>query len=247
MRFGPTVLIAFGIIFLLYNLNIIAFTPWALIWPGFLIWLGASQLIEIARGQQDSDDSWELVLWLIVLASGIYLLLPKIGLHVPSLPWKVIWPGLLILLGVSKLIYGKPEFIKFGTTNSSGETIVVNHRTSFIGEFNRGPESWILDNLNIRQGIGSVNLDLTQAIIPDKEVTIEVTGFIGEANIYLPPGLPYKADCRLSVGEIVVLGHNESGTHRYVNVQSPDYDDAVQKVTIYVRWNIGAVNIRQIG
>ena len=38
----------------------------------------------------------------------------------------------------------------------------------------------MLDDTQIRQGVGSVNLDLTQAIIPDREVQIDIVGYVGK-------------------------------------------------------------------
>ncbi|HBN97315.1 MAG TPA: hypothetical protein DDZ66_13560, partial [Firmicutes bacterium] len=55
-----------------------------------------------------------------------------------------------------------------------------------------------------------------------------------------------KAECSLRIGEITVLDHHESGTPRFVQTQSPDYDTATQKVNIRVHWKIGEISIRQI-
>lgn len=246
MKSLPVVLIAFGLGFLLYNLRIIHFTPWEILWPALIIWLGVSQLTQIKRRKRGTQDSWEIVLWLTVLTVGIYLLLPNIGITTPTIPWKILWPALLILFGVLQLFPGKCDFIKFGPYSPGGHKHKSHQKSSLIGEFNRGPSSWLLEDMDIRQGIGSVNLDLTQAIIPDREVFIDVSGFVGEASIYLPPGLPFKAECSLSMGEVTVLEHNESGAQRYVMTQSVDYDTAIRKVSIRVHWKVGEISIRQI-
>lgn len=245
MKWVPITLIGFGLGFLLYNLKIISFTPWAVLWPGLIIWLGASQLIQIKRRQRGAQDSWEIVLWLAVLTAGVYMLLPNIGISTPSIPWKMVWPVILIVLGVLTLFSGKPPFVKIHLT-PGGKQRIGDYKSSFIGEFNRGPTNWVLDDTEIRQGIGSVNLDLTQAIVPDREVDIVVVGYVGEASIYLPPGLPFKAECSLSLGEITVLDHNESGSHRYLKTQSADYDTATRRVNIQVHWKVGEISIRQI-
>lgn len=241
----PIILIAIGLGFLLYNLGIVNFTPWTVLWPGFLMWFGINQLLQIIRQKRSQQDSWEIVLWLFVITSGVYILLPRIGIPVPTIPWKIIWPALLILIGVLKLFPGKSRIFTIslspGDKRSSGE-----HRSSFIGEFNRGPGSWVLEDMDIHHGIGSVSLDLTQAIVPDREVFIDISGYVGEASIYLPPGLPFKAECSLSLGDITVLDQNESGSGRYLKTQSFDYETATRKVNIRVHWRIGEISIRQI-
>jgi len=241
----PIILIAFGLGFLLYNLGIINFTPWTLLVPGFLVWLGINQLIQIVRRQRGQQDSWEIVLWLAVATSGVYMFLPRIGITVPSLPWKVIWPSLIILVGILKLVPGRHSIftvrIDHGEERKNRE-----YKSAFIGEFNRGPGSWILEDIQLHQSIGTVNLDLTQAIVPDREVFIDISGYVGEASIYLPPGLPFKAECSIGLGDITVIDQNESGGNRYISTQSVEYDDAIRKVNIKVHWRIGEISIRQI-
>ncbi|HHY14844.1 MAG TPA: cell wall-active antibiotics response protein [Firmicutes bacterium] len=241
---GSLILILFGVAYLLYNLNIIGFSPWSLLWPALLIWLATSQLLQTSK--DDPENSWEIALWLALLALGIYLLLPKLGIVVPKIPWAIVWPLVLIAIGMLKLFSGKPDFIRFGYTSSDGTEFRKGYRASLIGEINRGPGSWALDDVKLHQSIGSVNLDLTQAIIPDREVELDVSGLIGDVNIYLPPGLAFHADCQISLGEITVLEYNESGSHRRIEMQSPNYETATQKVKIRVRWRIGDVNVRQI-
>lgn len=241
-KFFPIILIAFGVGFLLYNLGIIHFTPWEILWPSLIIWLGASQLRRIIKRGSASEDSAGVALWLIVVSVGFYLLLPTIGIAVPSLPRNIFWPLVLILIGILKLLPGGSDIIKFEYRPGDGD---VEMRSSFVSEIKRGP-NWVLDDLRLRQGVGSINLDLTQAMIPDREVTLDVSGYIGEAVIYLPPGLPFKAECSLNLGEITVLDHNESGSNKYIKIQSPNYETSKQRVNIRVHWKIGEVSIHQI-
>jgi lia operon protein LiaF len=244
MKLLPIILIGFGVGFLLYNLQIISFTPWSVLWPTLIIWFAVDQLVKIKKRQR-GDDSWEIALWLIVLTVGVYMLLPIIGLPTPAIPWKVVWPLGLVLVGLLILLPGKSSIVKVhymsGEKGTHGKS-----ESALLGDFNRGPGNWVLDDTEIRHGVGSVNLDLTQAIIPDREVHIDVVGYVGEASIYLPPGLPFKADCSLRLGDITVLDHHESGTPRMVQTQSPDYDTATRKVNIRVHWKIGEISIRQI-
>ncbi len=245
-KYGPLLLIAFGSGYLLYNLKIISFSPWSVLWPVLIIWFAVTQLIESKERQHRSGNSWEIVLWLAVLTLGIYLLLPKIGITTPSIPWKIVWPAILIGIGVLKLLFGTPKFITFTRGQPKADSRTKDYKYSLIGEFRRGPSSWVLDDLKIHQAVGSINLDLTQAIIPEREAKLDISGFVGDANIYLPPGLPFKAQCSLSLGDITVLELNESGSSRHIEMQTPDYEAATKKVNIKVRWKIGNINIRQI-
>lgn len=246
-KMGSLILIAFGIVFLLYNLKIINFTPWSLIWPGIIIWLGADQLNDSLRDtRQGRNAGWETIFWLSVTLLGFYMLLPKIGIAAPPIPWNVVWPTLLILVGLTMLFSRGNKIISIHGKSEHNAPWSKEYRRSLVGEFNRGPTSWVVDDMKIHQSIGSINLDLTNAIMPDREVVIEISGFIGDTNVYLPPGLQYHVESSLKVGEITVLDHNESGTHRCINVKSTDYENATKKVHIIINWKIGDVNVRQI-
>lgn len=242
---APIILIAFGIGFLLHNLGIIGFTPWVLLWPGVLIWFGLNQLIQISRKRRGSQDSGEIVWWLFVVTLGVYLLLPKVGIAVPSIPWRVIWPLVLILFGVVQLVPSKRRIVRVHF-EPGGEKHGMEFKKGFIGDYTRGPGSWVLEDMQLHQSVGSVNLNLTQAIVPDREVVLDISGYVGQASIYLPPGLPFKAECSLSLGDITVLDQNESGGNRYIKTQTADYDEATRKVNIRVHWRIGEISIRQI-
>lgn len=249
MSYTALILIAFGVGFLLHNLGLIGFTPWVLLWPGSLIWFGLHQLVQISRKRRGTQDSSEIVLWLVVVTLGVYLLLPKLGITVPAIPWKLIWPLLLILLGVMLLLPGKKGSVKIHIESGGAKHRVkedVEFKKAFLGDFTRGPGSWVLDDLKLHQSIGHVYLDLTKAIIPDREVFLDLSGYVGEASIYLPPGLPFRADCSIGLGELTVLDQNESGANRQIRTQTPDYDGATKKVNIQAHWKIGEISIRQI-
>lgn len=233
----PIMLITFGAIFLLYNLGIVHFTPWQILWPSLIIWLGVNQLRQSIRRSSSSRGSASIALWLIVIAVGFYLLLPIIGITIPSLPWQIFWPLVLILIGVLKLLPGGDDMIKFGDN--------AEIRSAFIGEVKRG-SNWVVDDTRLHHGIGTVVLDLTKAMIPDREIAIDVSGYIGEAVIYLPPGLAFRAECVLNIGEINVVGRHDSGFGKHIKFESPNYNSASQRLDIRIHWKIGEVSIHQI-
>lgn len=238
----PVILIAFGVGFLLYNLGVITFTPWQILWPALLIGFGLNQIHKIIKKGKASSDAAEIVLWLVLITVGVHSGLQLFGITIPTVPRQVFWPVILILIGVIALFPSRRGSVKF---EFNGQKLNDEVKSSLIGEVNRGP-NWVLDDLQLHHGVGSVNLDLTQAIIPDREVTLEIVGFVGDARIYLPPGLAFKAECSLGVGSLTILEQEDSGLQRYLNMESANYETATQKVNIKVQWKIGEVVIHQI-
>lgn len=247
---SPLIIIIIGVGYLLANLGIISITPWQAFlryWPITLIWFGLKQLWGILRHRNDRyrPDATEVIIWLTIVLFGVYILMPRIGFDVVSLSWSLIWPTLLIILGFIRL-FKKEGVIKVDLKGLNSDRKTVHSHTSFVGELHRSG-NWVLDDLYLRHGLGSVFLDLTQAIIPDREVIIDISGLAGEVTIYLPPELPFSTVCYLNVGEITVLEHNESGTHRRLEMQTEGYATATRRLDIRVSWKAGEVKIRRIG
>lgn len=243
--FFPIFIIVVGIGYLLHNLGILPVTPWQIVkqyWPALLVLYGVSEIARTAaRRNRDSGHEGDIVFPALVALFGAYLLAQRLGLPVVRISWSIIWPVIIILIGLS-LLFDKDRHTKIeikadGPLKSS----------TLLGEFHRGAGNWILEDTFIRHGVGSVTLDLTQAIIPDREVVIDISGCVGESVIYLPPDLPIKADCQISMGDITVLGQNESGLQRRITFVSPGYEQAARKLDIRIRWKVGDIKIRRIG
>jgi lia operon protein LiaF len=248
---GPLFIILIGIGYLLYNMGIIAISPWqALItyWPLFVIYHGLKTFV-LGLFQWRGKDFGDMLLGAVVAFFGFNWLAPRIGLSAISLSWSMLWPIFIILLGLSLLFDSKKVLsVQVLGDDDKDHDKLPSASASLIGEVRRGATSWALDDTTIRHAIGSVHLDLTQAIIPEREVKINIAGMIGEATIYLPPDLPVRIECRLYAGEMSVLDRSESGANLGpITMESPGYAEAVKKLNIRVHWRIGDVKIRRIG
>lgn len=249
--FGPLVLILIGIAYLLYNTGVITISPWhALVtyWPVILIYFGLKNIV-FGLLRLRGKDFGDAFLGAVIAFFGFNWLAPRIGLSAISLSWSMTWPIFLILLGLSLLFDGKSFMqVRVLTEDGSNHDKLPRATASLIGEVRRGGSSWALDDTYIRHAIGSVHLDLTQAIIPEKEVKLNISGLIGEATIYLPPDLPVRIECRLHAGDMSVLERSASGVNLDpIVIERPDYVEAVKKLDIRVHWRIGDVKIRRIG
>ena len=97
--FGPLLLIAIGVLFLLSNTGAISGSPWDILlryWPVFLIVMGLDGLL---RGEG-------LVGAIFILAVGVVFLLSNLGLLALDV-WRVVlrlWPLLLVAIGLDILV-----------------------------------------------------------------------------------------------------------------------------------------------
>lgn len=241
----PIILILVGFGFLLANLNIIPLNPWqafVVYWPAFLIFAGAYHLVKVFvrfghRGTVSVSGLLWSGFWILL---GFYLLAPRVGWDIVPLSWNVIWPTALILLGLSQILQNRFRIFS-GSSDADGPM------SSFVGEIHKGGASWVLDDMHIRHGVGEVHLDLTKAIIPDREVNIDIGGMVGEVTIYVPADLPIQAFCETSIGDITILDKHREGIGNSLHWKSVDYDHAVRKVNLDIHWKIGEIKVRSIG
>lgn len=242
---GPWLLIIIGLWHLLFNLGLVPITPWQAFinyWPALLIWYGCKNLFKtIARKKTSlATSSSSIGFWLVILLIGSYLLLPRLGFNVITISWNLIWPSLLIIIGLSYL-FKEQSSTKINTSDT------VKAYRSVIGEFNRGGNGWVAEDTYLEFAAGSVKFDLTRAIIPEQTITLDITGTVGDIVIYLPENLPLKAHCYTAIGDIKVLHEQKSGFENMITLETPDYASATRKVEIISRLKVGSISVRQIG
>lgn len=242
----PVLLILIGIGYLLANLNIIPLTPWQAFiryWPAILVIYGLNGLIKcFSNIKHQPFSSKKVNLWYYLAFSiiGIVLLAPRIGLEF-SINWNMIWPVLLIFLGLYLLLKDNKKFKKIVASKP------VTKSVTFVGEYYRAGEAWSLDDMRQHFGIGDITLDITKAIIPDKEVFVQISGILGDATVYVPSDLPVKVNTNIKLGSITLFGQSDSGSNCSMYYESPDYERASRKLNLVLEWTVGEINVRKVG
>ncbi|MEX2104144.1 MAG: cell wall-active antibiotics response protein LiaF, partial [Bacilli bacterium] len=86
-------------------------------------------------------------------------------------------------------------------------------------------------------------IDFGKAIFSEKEVTIIISGWIGEVDIVLPPDLPVSINASIRIGSMKILGHGLDGVKReFINV-TEGYESATKRLNLIIRFGIGEVNV----
>lgn len=205
------VLIAIGIIFGLNALGItsinIFFRGW---WTLFII---VPSFIELFRG---NSKMWSLI-WLAV---GIILLLCAQDILSFSLIGKLIFPFILIIIGVSiifKDTLNKKVAEKIRTLNENKGDF--NECCAIFGEQKSDLSGQEFNGANLDAIFGSVELDISKAIIK-KDQVINANAIFGGIKIKVPNGVNIKIKSTPIFGGItnkIKNNHNESLPTIYVN------------------------------
>ncbi|PPA82296.1 hypothetical protein C4A75_19510 [Brevibacillus laterosporus] len=119
-------------------------------------------------------------------------------------------------------------------------------RSSLIGDYRLISGRFELKNMRIWQGIGDVVIDLSRAVIPEKEGTLVVNGWIGDVTIYVPIDMPVQVMAEVTIGELEVLGHRQNGITRKVMLSTHNYAEATEKVKIIISLWVGDIDVKYI-
>lgn len=256
--FAALLVIAAGTLFLLDNFRVIQLSPRAIIadfWPLILIYFGLTNLIQCLRASLDGRKlrSGELLFALLLLFLGGNFLAMNLGYtHVSwSNIWKL-WPLFLIYWGVQLLFF--PRRKKQGSSDyKEGKGGHRSHRQhgnqyeyNLLGEINIGKVPFSLESKDYWIGVGSIELNLTQAIIPEGETVLRASGLIGSINIYLPSQLPARVSGMTQIGSVELLGTQEGGFVKHTSFQSPGFEEAEQRLVLDLSMICGEIRVVRI-
>lgn len=170
-------LVAFGVVLLLDQTGTLeagdVIGDW---WPLIIITLGAGQLLEQRRLNVGP---------LIVIAVGVLLLLDQLDIVNGSI-WRLIWPLVLIVIGLglvfrrsAKMPPGRPDEVVNASAFFSGNE-VVSTSSNFRGA-------------SLTAMFGGVSLDLRQAQLAPEGASVSMAATFGGAELIVPRGWRVRA------------------------------------------------------
>jgi hypothetical protein len=183
--FWGGLLIVLGAVWLVDNLGLGHFdlgTAIALWWPVIPIYFGVAGLATALSGR-----GGRRVMWGSLLVNGLFTALFVAWLgnlqdwwYVDlTLGWSLVPAVVLVFLGVSMLL---------------GPATRVGARTYWAVMFGVRPRPVAWDDATAIAVMGGVNLDFSQAGLPEREVLIDAYALMGGVNIYVPEGVRVVAE-----------------------------------------------------
>jgi len=166
-----------------------------------------------------------LLAGLVIVAFGIGWLLEALG--AATVPWRVVLPGALILIGVALVLSARSGREHGGLITLGGVlTVVLAVGTVVnvpvdggIGDRSERPAGLQELKREYRLGVGQLTLDLTRVRdLGDraKPLTVEVHVGIGRLLVIVSKGTLVEVHGRAGIGRVSIFGHDRSG----LNVQN---------------------------
>lgn len=184
--FFPLILIALGVIFLLDQLNYMHAVR--LLAPVVIIIFGLDLLIG-RRGRN------HFILGLAFLAGGVVMLMDRLGYWAFDIGRY--WPVILIAIGLSLLFrpYSprRPRRYVFASAPPAAPAVTAAEDSesfldavAVLGGYNRRITSQRFTGGRITAFLGGMQLDLTQAGMAGPEAVLDITAFLGGAELRVP-------------------------------------------------------------
>jgi lia operon protein LiaF len=120
-------------------------------------------------------------------------------------------------------------------------------RNILFGQQRTPDQVYEWNDINIQSGVGDTIIDLSYTVIPKGETVIYIRNFIGNIQIFVP------YDYEVSVQHSVLLGtttvfdfHEAKMLNQVFHLQTPDYENANQKVKIITSVVLGDIEVKRI-
>ena len=191
-NFFGILLVGFGTVLLLHNLNLIPDVPAYLFsWKIILPVVGIYDLI--VRGKIFNG--------LLLIGVGAYFLVPDIlGINVPD--YHLLWPAMLIVFGLKFLLERKDKK-EFKLTRDSSKIDSDNIEIStFMSGENRNISSYNFTGGYISSVMGGVELDLTNCTLAQGGAIIDFSVVMGGTTLIVPREWNVKSEISLIMAGI---------------------------------------------
>lgn len=135
------------------------------------------------------------------------------------------------------------EEMKEAPSTQTGGKIRFN---KMLGDMFIDCEGFNLTNVDVSAGIGDVEIKILGGQLSKGLNRIVISGFIGDIRVFVPRDVNFFAHCSNFVGDIEVCGKRASGFGNTVEHQSPNYDKAESKLYIASNSFIGDMKVYQV-
>ena len=199
-----------GILLLVNNLYDLNVSFWNLAWPSWLLMMG------LVGGNKFSFTRLGFIL------VGGYFLVNNLGLMPFPITKAIIWPGMVILFGLSLLTDAlrKPKKPRFsvthkGTNSHKTKSDCRNHADRFVCSLSFGERMHLVEMPTLVGGeadlsFGQLTVDLTGCAAVADNCYIQANCAFGELNLLVPRRFAVQTKSDTAFGSIDFSGHPDS-------------------------------------
>lgn len=245
--FKAVLLISIGIVLLLINIDVISMEikeMFLTYYPLVFIYFGLKWLLE-AIVTKGTRRGWFIPILFIVF--GTLLLMGNLEIITFSvgMVWKL-WPVLLIYIGV-RMFTKKRIFPRVIVKKTNDDSLGDEIKSSFsIGDVKYNQPNWHVKPLSLKNAIGDYYFDFSKAFIPEKETTIDISGWAGDVKLLMPEDVEFRLEAKVKAGDIKVFGDTADGINRSYVYETENYESAIKKLTLIISLKAGSIRVDKV-
>jgi len=238
-------LLLIGVILLLVNLGVISLEINELFVVGYPFLLLLYGLLSLFQIFIKKKEHYFFTLFIIIFSS--LLILDRFQLlEFRFLDFWKLWPLIIILIALGLLKPGKFT-IEFERDNHVEQEQKKSKSLRFgLGDVKYDTENWPVESMKIVHVIGDVYIDISKGYIPEREIEIKIHARIGDIKIITPDDLAVSITAEAQIGEVRLLDSFKDGIGNSLEFQSPNYEESVKKVRLYLYTNIGDIVVQNV-
>ncbi len=172
----------------------------------------------------------QFVFGAILLALGLISLIST-AFHIDF--GALCWPILLIAVGVFLVL--RP---RLSGPDAASEVTLIGER--------RRRGSWTVRNEEFWTGVGDVELDMTQAVIPSGETVIRFYTFVSDTDVFVPREVGVAIQVSGFVIDSDLLGRDYDSFLSPVEVTSDNYAEAECRLRIEMTGFVANLKVKQV-
>ncbi|MBN8209353.1 cell wall-active antibiotics response protein [Bacillus sp. NTK071] len=224
--------VALGIFLLLINIGIISMEmteAFVFFYPFLLFLLGGKYVVDALMPTKKKKRMSTGVLFLTL---GLLLVMDRFHIITFSL-WSIwkLWPLLFVFIGIKLL--GKFR-------NNHGFSLVRSHSYK--------KENWKVESIHDWSFVCDYDFDFSTTFIPEEEIVINLSGFVGDISILIPEEIPFKVEGSAHVISAKIDKHNQDAVGRghSLDYQTVDFEESMQRLVFQFDFSVLDVRVDRI-
>jgi lia operon protein LiaF len=127
----------------------------------------------------------------------------------------------------------------------SGDVLGRGDMSGVVGEL-RIRDPWTLTDNDVSLWVGEISVDVTKALMPNRDSHLQVSAMAGECTITVPRELAVSVTAELFAGEIRALEQYRAGMLPKVSFRTPGFDEAEKRLTLDIKMKFGEITVRAV-
>ncbi|WP_199620643.1 cell wall-active antibiotics response protein LiaF [Paenibacillus alkalitolerans] len=105
-------------------------------------------------------------------------------------------------------------------------------------------EPWVLESTDITVAVAEVRIDLTKALLEQKDTQVNLQGVIGDIDVIVPEDIGLSVNASVLLGQIQVAGEKGAGAMNRLVWRSPNFESAEHRILLNISYAVADVDVK---